>query len=329
MPVAVTALLAAAGFLASLLTGPVAIAPAAAFAALWGAADPITGIIVTELRLPRAILGAAIGATLGLAGAALQGYLRNPLASPDLLGSSNAAAFGAVTTLVLGLAGTLSLALPAAAIAMSVVATLALVVIAGRDPRMLTLVLAGLAISTFLGALVALVLNLAPNPYLALEIAFWLLGSLTDRSFVHVATLLPFMVASWVMLLAVAGALRALTLGEDTARSLGVDLGTTRILIVAGVALGVGASVAAAGVIGFVGLVVPHLVRPFVGHDPGRLLLPSALAGAALLTFADTLVRLLPGVTEIRLGVVTALIGAPVFFALVFRERRGGAGAFA
>src|SRR5690606_29610007 len=138
--------------------------------------------------------------------------------------------------------------------------------------------------------LVALVLNLAPNPYLALEIAFWLLGSLTDRSFVHVATSLPFLIASWVMLLAVAGPLRALTLGEDTARSLGVDLRVTRALIVAGVALGVGASVAAAGVIGFVGLVVPHLVRPFVGHDPGRLLLPSALAGAALLTFADTLV---------------------------------------
>lgn len=325
---AITGIACLAAFLLSLLTGPVAIAPGAALDILAGGGDPLLRTILIELRLPRAILGCAIGATLGLGGAVLQGYLRNPLAAPDLLGSANAAALGAVAVLAAGLAGTLSLMLPATAIVASLVATLLLVAIAGRDPRPVTLVLAGLALTTFLGACVALVLNLAPNPFLALEVAFWLLGSLTDRSMVHVAIALPFLVASWVALLSVGPALSALSLGEDTARSLGVPLARTRLLVVGGVAVGIGAAVAVSGVIGFVGLVVPHLVRPFVGNDPARTLLPSALLGGALLTLADVVVRLLPGFTEIRLGVVTALVGAPFFFVLILRERRftGGLG---
>jgi iron complex transport system permease protein len=182
--------------------------------------------------------------------------------------------------------------------------------------------LAGLAFASFAGAATALILNLAPNPYIALEIAFWLLGSLEDRSSEHVVLILPFLLLSWVLLSLCASAFRALTLGEDGAASLGVDITRTRLLTVVGVALGVGASVAVTGAIGFVGLVAPHLVRRAVGSDPARIMLPAALAGAALLTGSDIVVRLVPAATEIKLGVVTALIGVPFFLSMILRERK-------
>ena len=182
--------------------------------------------------------------------------------------------------------------------------------------------LAGLALASFAGAMTALILNLAPNPFIALEIAFWLLGSLEDRSSDHLVIAAPFMVASWVLLAMNARAFRALTLGEDAAVSLGVDVSRTRMLVVIGVALGVGAAVAVAGAVGFVGLVAPHLIRRAVGSDPARVMLPAALAGAALVLAADIAIRLGPSAVEIKLGVVTALIGVPVFLAIIFRERR-------
>ena len=308
-------------FVLSLGIGPVRLPPGSVLAALVGLGDETATIIVREIRLPRAILAVAIGGTLGLSGAAMQGLLRNPLAAPELFGAPAAAAFGAVATLSLGIADALSFALPAAAIAGAFLSVFLLLVVAGRNAGLTILILAGLAVASLAGAATALAMNLAPNPYAALEIAFWLLGSLEDRSFRHLALALPFMVVGAVLLAANRGAFRALTLGEDVAQSLGVQVGHLRLLVIAGVALGVGASVAVAGGIGFIGLVAPHLVRPLVGYDPARLLLPSALAGAALLTAADIAVRLIPSTSDVKVGVLTSLIGVPFFLYLIIRER--------
>ncbi len=307
----------------SLLIGPAQLSPAAVLAALLGQGDETVRIIVWELRVPRLILALMIGATLGMAGAALQGFVRNPLASPEILGVPGFAAFGAVVAIYAGAFRTVSFAVPVAAIAAALAASAALIAIAGRDGRLVTLILAGLALSTFAGALTSFVLSLAPNPFAAMEIAFWLLGSLSGRSLDHVAIAAPFMLLSWGLMLMDRRALLALTLGEDGARALGVSLKAVRIRLALAIASGVGAAVAVAGAIGFIGLVVPHLVRPFAGYDPARILLPSALAGAALLTFADCAARLIPAGSEIKLGVLTALIGVPFFLLLLARARRG------
>jgi len=316
------AIAAAAVALVSLTLGPVPLSPTTVIAALVGSGDPIDVLIVQELRLPRTMLALLIGATLGLAGAALQGLLRNPLAAPSVFGAPSAAALGAVIALATGLADALSFALPVAAILAAFLSVSALFALAGRQANMLTLLLAGLALSSLAGAGVSLALNLAPNPFAALEIAFWLLGSLEDRSFRHVAMAVPFLVASWALLLATRGDVRALTLGEDVAATSGVNLTRLRWLTLVGVSAGVGAGVAVAGVIGFVGLVVPHLVRPLVGHDPARVHVPAMLAGALLLVSADCLARVIPATSEIKIGVVTALIGVPFFIWLVLRRRR-------
>lgn len=314
--------------LASLGLGPVPLPPWEVGAALLGQGTEAARVIVQEIRLPRTLLALMIGATLGLAGASLQGLLRNPLADPSLFGAPQAAAFGAVAAISLRWADALSWALPAAAIAGGAVSVGALLLVAGQGAGMLLVVLAGLAVSSLAGAGTALALNLAPNPFAALEIAFWLLGSLQDRSTQHVALAAPFMAAGAALLLSQGPAFRALTLGEEAAGSLGVDVRRARWVVAAGVALGVGAAVAVAGAIGFVGLVVPHLVRPFVRHDPQRLLLPSAAAGAALLLVADMAARSLPASSDIKVGVLTSLVGVPFFLLLIVRERRAlGAGA--
>lgn len=317
-------------FLLSLGIGPVKLAPWNVARALLGQGDDTARIIVTEIRLPRAILSVLIGAMLGLSGAAMQGLLRNPLAAPSLFGAPQAAAFGAVATLSLGITDALSLALPIAAMVGAFLSVFLLVAVAGRNAGLTLLILAGLAISSLAGAATALAMNLAPNPFAALEIAFWLLGSLEDRSMRHVAMAAPFIACGAVLLFANRGALRALTLGEDAAASLGIRVARLRLLVITGVAMGIGGAVAVAGTIGFVGLVSPHLVRPLVGYDPTRLLLPSALAGACLLTAADIAVRIIPSTTDIKVGVLTALIGVPFFLYLIVRERRRlGAGLLA
>ena len=307
--------------LASLAVGPAALSPRAVLAALLHG-EGVPGLIVREIRVPRTVLALLIGATFGLAGAALQGLLRNPLAEPALFGAPQAAAAGASLVIAFGLAPAISLAVPLAGIAGALVSIGGLVAIAGRRASLTVTLLAGLALASFAGAATALVLNLAPNPYIALEVAFWLLGSLEDRSKEHVLLIAPFLLLSWMLLAACARAFRALTLGEDAAASLGVQLERTRLMAVVGVALGVGAAVAVTGAIGFVGLVAPHLVRRAVGSDPMRVMLPAALAGAALLTAADIAARLVPAVVEIKLGVVTALIGVPFFLSMIFTERR-------
>jgi iron complex transport system permease protein len=305
----------------SLTIGPAGLTPRAALIGLFSGDGP-AGIIVRDIRLPRTLLAALIGATLGLSGAALQGLLRNPLAEPALFGAPQAAAAGAVLVIAFGFAPVTSFAVPVAGILGALVSIGALVAIAGRRASLTVTLLAGLALASFAGALTALILNLAPNPFIALEIAFWLLGSLEDRSSDHLLIAAPFMAASWIVLMANARAFRALTLGEDAAASLGVNVARARVLVVAGVALGVGAAVAVAGAVGFVGLVAPHLVRRAARYDPARVLLPAALAGAALVLAADIAVRLGPSVVEIKLGVVTALIGVPIFLSIIFRERR-------
>lgn len=313
----------------SLGVGPVRLSPLAVLDALFGGDTDIHRIIVREIRLPRAILAVAIGAILGMSGAALQGLLRNPLASPSLFGAPQAAALGAVVIIAFGLADVRSYILPAAAISGAFVSVFVLLAIAGRNASLLLLILAGLAISSLAGALTSLMMNLSPNPFAALEIAFWLLGSLEDRSVRHVALALPFIVLGGAILLSQRNGYRALSLGEETAQSLGVDVARTRLVTIIGVALGVGGGVAVAGAISFIGLVAPHLVRPFVGYDPARLLVPSALAGAALLLLADIAVRLIPSTSDIKVGVLTSIIGVPFFLYLIARERRalgGGLG---
>jgi iron complex transport system permease protein len=315
--------------LVSLGTGPVHLSPLTVVDALFGGGSDVQQVIVREIRLPRAILGLAIGAILGLSGAALQGLLRNPLASPSLFGAPQSAAFGAVLIIALGLADVRSWALPVAAIVAAFASVFVLLVVAGRGAGLLLLILAGLAISSLAGAATALVMNLSSNPFAALEISFWLLGSLEDRSFRHVVLALPFIVAGAVILTSQRHAFRALSLGEEAAQSLGVDVGRLRLLVIVGVALGVGGAVAVAGSIGFIGLVAPHLMRPLIGYDPGRLLLPSALSGAALLEAADIAVRVIPSTTDIKVGVLTSIIGVPFFLYLIVRERRALGGSVA
>jgi iron complex transport system permease protein len=313
-------------FVISLGVGPVRLSPTSTVEALFGHGGEAQRIIVQEIRLPRAVLALSIGAILGLSGAALQGLVRNPLASPSLFGAPQAAAFAAVLTISLGFADVRSFVLPLAAIAGAFTSVFMLVVIAGRNASHLVVILAGLAISSLAGAATALAMNLAPNPFAVLEIAFWLLGSIEDRSFRHVMLALPFIVLGAAVLVSRRHAFRALTLGEDAAQSLGIDVRRLRLSVIAGVALGVGAAVAVSGTIGFIGLVAPHLVRPLVRHDPGRVLVPSALVGAALLLAADTAVRLIPTATDVKVGVLTAIIGVPFFLYLIVRDRRALAG---
>ena len=315
--------------LISLGIGPVRLSPLAVAEALFGGGSEVSQVIVREIRLPRTLLALAIGAILGLSGAALQGLLRNPLASPSLFGAPQSAAFGAVLVIALGLADVRSYALPVAAIVAAFASVFVLLSIAGRNAGLLILILSGLAISSFAGAATALVMNLATNPFLVLEIAFWLLGSLEDRSFQHVMLAFPFIIAGGFMLLSQRHAFRALSLGEETAQSLGVDVGRLRLFVISGVALGVGGAVAVTGTIGFIGLVAPHLMRPLIGHDPGRLLVPSALAGSALLLAADIAVRIIPSTSDIRVGVLTSIIGVPFFLYLIVRERRALGGGVA
>ena len=306
----------------SLALGPVGLSPGRILSALAGQGDRIAEAIVIDLRLPRMAIGILVGAMLGLAGAVLQGYLRNPLAEPSVLGASNAAALGAVMALYFGLAEWHVAILPILSIIAGLAALGLLFGLAGRSESPLTLILAGIAVSTLAGAGISLALNLSANPFAAMEIMTWLLGSIENRSVEHIWIALPCIAVGCALLLTGGHTLDALSLGEDGARSLGIDLGRSRLRILFGVAIGVGGAVAVSGSIGFVGLIVPHLIRPFTDRSPSALLLPSMLAGAVLLTLADIAVRIIPSVNELKLGVVTAFLGVPVFLLHLMRERR-------
>jgi iron complex transport system permease protein len=312
----------------SLLAGRVWIAP-------FGEGPANAALILAELRLPRAVLAVVIGAGLGAAGAAMQGYLRNPLADPGLFGIAPMAALGAVASfwaapLLAPQAAAWSL--PVMALAGAGLGMAALALIAGRTANdaaggagggIALFTLAGLMLASLAGALTALAITLAPNPFALSEIVMWLNGALTDRSWREVMIAAPLTAAGIGVLALAARGLDALTLGEEAARSLGLDPARLLVLLVIGVGLTVGAGVAVAGIIGFVGLVVPHLVRPLTDRLPSSLLLPSALAGACLVLAADSILRVLPLVTELRLGIALSLIGAPFFGWLLLRMRQG------
>lgn len=308
-------------FLLSLSIGPSKISALDAGAALFGPLSDPTTLVMREIRLPRALLGAIIGATLGLSGAVLQGFLRNPLAEPGLLGVSASASLGAVIAIYTGISATFALALPVFALISAFFAILILLAISGRDSRTLTVILTGIAITSLAGALTSLALNLSPNPFAAMEIMFWMMGSLTDRSMLHLWVILPFTLIGWAMLFMTAKALDALTLGPATAASMGHDLKRTQLFAILGTAFAVGSATAVSGAIGFIGLIVPHLLRHLVGNRPSQLLPVSALGGASLLMAADILVRIIAPERDIKLGVVTALIGAPFFIWLVWTHR--------
>lgn len=291
----------------------------------WGGEDP-RWIIILELRIPRTLLAIVVGAALGMSGAALQGYTRNPLADPGVLGVSSMAALGAVVSLYVGfylpaLAG-IAWLMPLCAMAGGLIGVGVLIGLTGQASGTVTFVLAGVVLNIVAGAGVSLALNLAPNPWAVNEIVNWLMGSLTDRSQAELQMATPFVAAGLVLLVLTGRALDALTLGETGARSLGISLARTRLLLALGVGLAAGASVAVTGVIGFVGLVTPHLLRPFLGPRPAGLLLPSALGGAVIVLAGDVLVRLIPSAAEVRLGVAMAALGGPFFLALLLIQRR-------
>ena len=314
LPLALMVVLSAILFTASLLLGPSG----------FGLPDETAArsLIFHEIRVPRAVLGFLVGGALGLSGAVLQGYLRNPLAEPGLLGITGGAAFGAVAAIHSGFAASFALALPLGGLLGAAVATLFIFLLAGGQLGPLTVILAGVAVSAMTSALTALTLNLADNPFAVTEMLYWLLGSLTDRSLLHVALAAPIIALGCGLLLSTGRALNALTLGEDAAVNLGTCLKRLRFSAIVGSALAVGAATSVAGAIGFVGLVIPHLLRPYVGYQPAQLLAPSLFGGAALVLASDLALRLIAPTGEIRLGVVTSLIGAPFFLWLVIKTRR-------
>lgn len=308
-------------FLLALNVGPVEISLGKAWRDWIGSQTTIETLILFDLRLPRALLALTIGATLGLAGAALQGLLRNPLAEPGIIGVSNGAALGAVVVFYYGLSGLAWFMLPLGGLLGAVTAVAVIFLLVGKSRSTITLILAGIAINAIGGAMIALALNFAASPYAMQEIVFWLLGSVANRSVKDLYIALPFMVVGWAMMLYCGRFLNALTLGEETAGSMGFDVARMRLILIIGVTASVGAAVSVAGNIGFIGLVVPHLLRPFVAYEPRRLLPASGVAGAILLLVADIAVQSMSETRELKLGVITSLVGAPFFLFLILKSR--------
>lgn len=291
------------------------------FIAFWGGGDVGDQLVVWSIRLPRALAAFLVGAALGLSGAALQGLLRNPLAEPGVLGVSASASLAATFALYYGLVGVSAWILPLAAIGGALAATALLALAAIRTQSVITLILIGVGLSSFSGALMSLLMNLAPNPFSLSDMISWMLGSVANRSFDEIMFAMPFLIIGSGILLATGRGLSALTLGEEAASGVGLNLRNQRIFTVLGAGLATGASVALAGAIGFVGIVAPHIIRPFVGHDAARSLIPSALLAGLILVIADIGVRIIPTDNELKLGVVAALIGAP-FFVWIAMQRR-------
>jgi len=309
-------------FMASLLIGQAKVPPMDALRALLGRGDPLLVIVMQEIRLPRALLAVLLGASLGLSGAAMQGFLRNPLAEPGLIGTSASAALGAVLALQTGLAVVAPAFFMAAPLAGALLSFVLILMLAGSRGGAMPLILAGIAISALAGAMTSLVLNLSPNPFAANEIVFWMMGSLADRSMAHVWMVLPFFCLGTGLILATGRGLEALTLGEEAATTMGISLPRLRLMLLAGVVALIGSVTAVAGAVGFVGLIVPHLLRRAVGSSPARLLPASALGGAAVILAADIAARTIAPGRDLKLGVLTALVGAPFFFHLIWRLRR-------
>ncbi|MFK7746080.1 MAG: FecCD family ABC transporter permease [Roseobacter sp.] len=309
-------------FAGSMLIGPARLSIGDSIRGLMQGGGSPVALVMREIRLPRALLAVMIGASLGLAGAAMQGYLRNPLAEPGLIGVSASAALGAVIAIQTGVAAAFFFGLPLAALAGALIAVLLVIALSGPRGTSLTLILAGIAVSALAAALTSLVLNLSPNPFAASEIVFWMMGSLEDRAMTHVWLALPFMVIGVALMGTLGRGLDALTLGEDAAQAMGINVRRLRLQLIFGTACVVGAGTAVAGAIGFVGLVVPHILRPFVGAHPSRLLWASALGGAIMVLAADIAARVVLPDRDLKLGVLTALVGAPLFLHLILKLRK-------
>ena len=305
----------------SFLLGPTEIPARALFLGLFDG-QGAAGIVAQEIRFPRAALALLVGAALGGSGAALQGLFCNPLAEPGVTGVTSSAGLGAVVALYFGLAAIHPLALPVLAVLGALACAAVLYLLSRSGAGVVALILAGVAIASFATALTALALSFSANPYAMSEMVLWMMGSLKDRTLNDLAYALPLIVAGIALLMSAARGLDALTLGEDAARSLGIDVAGVRGRVVLGVALATGAATAAAGAVSFVGLVVPHLLRPFYGHQPARLIFPSVLGGAVLVAAADVGLRLIAPDGQLLLGVVTAMLGAPFFLWLILRMRR-------
>lgn len=289
--------------------------------ALLGQSNAGDTIVVREIRLPRALAAFAVGAALGTSGAALQGLLRNPLAEPGVLGVTATSSLSATFALYYGFAASSPFLLPVFAIAGALAATALLAAAAIRIKSVVTLILIGVGLSSLSASVMSLLLNLAPNPFSLADMMNWLLGSVANRSFLDLQTTVPFIAAGLAILFATRRGLSALTLGDEAASGIGLNLHRQRIAVVVGAGLATGAAVALAGAIGFVGIVAPHIVRPFVDYDPARSLLPSAILAGLILVLADIAVRLMPTTTELKLGVVAALIGAPAFIWIAMQRR--------
>ncbi len=318
----ILAMLLIALMLVSLAIGYVPLSSAQLIEAAFGLSDPASNLIVQDLRMPRMLLAVLIGASMGGSGAVLQGLLHNPLAEPGTLGITGAASLGAVVAIYFGLAAALPMALPLCAMIGAGLATVILLLVARDSTSTLTLILVGTGIGGVAIALTSLAMNLSPNPWAVSEIAMWLLGSVKDRTFDEVWLALPFIATGLITLLAASPALNLLSLGEDTARSLGLNSGRLRLMAITGTSLAVGAGVAVAGSVGFVGLMMPHLVRPLVGQVPSRTVLPSMIGGGAMVLAADIVIRLIAVGPELQLGVLTSLLGTPFFLYLVLHLRK-------
>lgn len=305
----------------ALLLGSTAMELPRVLAALAGMAEAADRTVVWQIRLPRALAAFVVGLALGGSGAALQGLLRNPLAEPGVLGVSASAALGATFTLYYGLVAFSAWLLPLAAVAGAVLATMLIAAAAIRTSSIVTLILIGIGLSSFAGATMSLLMNLAPNPFSLADMINWMLGSVANRSFPDIAFSAPFIAVGLFILHAARKGLTALTLGDEAAAGAGLDLRRQRLLVVAGTGLATGGAVALAGTIGFVGIITPHIVRPLVDHDPARSIIPSALLAGLILVLADIGVRLLPTGIELKLGVVAALFGAPVFVWIAMQRR--------
>ena len=310
--------------LAAIMLGSTPLGTRHILQALMGQGSPGDAIVLWEIRLPRAMAAYAVGAALGLSGAALQGLLRNPLAEPGVLGVSASASLFATFTLYFGFSAISSLVLPLAAIAGALVATSFLAVVALRVNSVIALILIGVGISSFSGALMTLLMNLAPNPFSLSDMINWMMGTVANRSFEDILFAAPFLIIGAVLILSSGRDLSAFTLGEEAASGIGVSLTTVRMKVVFGTGFCTGAAVAIAGAVGFVGIVAPHLVRPHVDHEPSATLLPSALLGGVILVAADIFIRVAPTTTELKLGVVAALLGAPIFVWIAAQRMQGG-----
>ena len=302
---------------ASLAIGPIMLPFEAV---LGGQIDHATATILTDIRLPRTLAAATAGLALGMSGAAMQGLLRNPLAEPGVMGVSASAATAATAVIYFGIAPMVAWAVPMASLGGALAATAFLTLAGLRTRGIATLILIGIALSAFSGAVMALFVNLAPNPFSLSDLINWTAGSVANRDTDDIALALPFILAGYALLLSVRRSLALLVLGEESAHALGVDLMRVRIAVVVGTGLATGGAVALAGMIGFVGLVAPHMVRAFVGHDTGRTLLPAALAGALLLVVGDMIIRIWPWGNELHLGTLAALVGAPLFLLIALRH---------